>query len=365
MPWTADWITSSTWFGPAVAGLVAVLLMQLVHRIGRRVLTRVTRFSTLLTQLVQHMDRPAAFVLPFLALQIVWHGAPDTLHGIDSVRHLNGVLLIASLTWLAVAAVRGVAAGIIARHPSNVTDNLQARRIHTQAHVIARLVSGVLLMAGSAFILMTFPGVRQLGTSLLASAGVVGLVAGIAAKPVFSNLIAGLQIALSQPIRLDDVLVVNGEWGRVEEIAGAYVVLRIWDERRLIVPLQWFIENPFENWTRESARLLGTVMLWVDYTLPLEPLRAEAQRVCNASAEWDRRVCRLQVTDTTERTMQLRVLVSAASSGQAFDLRCAVREALIAFIAREHPAALPRTRAWVQGAEAQATPGENPGVHHD
>ncbi|HJV59310.1 MAG TPA: mechanosensitive ion channel domain-containing protein, partial [Albitalea sp.] len=264
-------------------------------------------------------------------------------------RHFNGVLLIACVTWLAVAAARGIAAGIIARHPSDVSDNLQARRIQTQTRVLSRIASGVLVVAGCSFILMTFPGVRQLGASLLASAGVVGLVAGIAAKSVFSNLIAGLQIALSQPIRIDDVLIVNGEWGRVEEITGAYVVLRIWDERRLIIPLQWFIENPFENWTRQSAQLLGTVMLWVDYTLPVEPLRAEARRLCEASPDWDRRVCVLQVTDANERAMQLRVLVSAASSGQAFDLRCALREGLIGFIAREHPQALPRTRAWVQG----------------
>lgn len=341
MDWTA---TLSPWLNPLIAALVGVVAALVAHRIGRVLLYRVVRFSTLLTQVVKRCDRPLQLALPLLALQAVWQGAPDALRGIANVRHVNGLLLIAALTWLAIGAVRGAAAGIIELHPANVADNLQARRIHTQTRVISRTICGALLVAGLAFILMTFPGARQLGASLLASAGVAGLVAGIAAKSVFSNLIAGLQIALSQPLRIDDVLIVQGEWGRVEEITGSYVVMRLWDQRRLIVPLQWFIENPFENWTRTSAELLGTVMLWVDYTLPVEPLRAEARRLCEASPQWDQRVCSVQVVETTERAMQLRVLVSAASSGDAWDLRCHLREKLIEFIAREHPLALPRVR---------------------
>ena len=349
MPTLWAQLSSLPWFGTAVTALLAVLAALTVHVIGRAVMLRVVRFSALLASVVHRIDRPAGFVLPVLALQIVWHGAADELRGIGPLRHWNGVLLIALLTWLATSAVRGLAEGVIKLHPSDVADNLQARRVLTQTRVLSRTAIGVLLVAGLSFILMTFPGVRQLGASLLASAGVAGLVIGLAAKPVFSNLIAGLQIALSQPIRIDDVLVVTGEWGRVEEITGSYVVLRLWDERRLIVPLQWFIENPFQNWTRQSADILGTVMLWVDYTLPLEPLRAEAQRLCDASPDWDRRVCKVQVTDANERGMQLRVLVSSASSGQNFDLRCELREALIAFIARQHPDALPRLRAELEG----------------
>ena len=192
--------------------------------------------------------------------------------------------------------------------------------------------------------LMTFPGARQLGASLLASAGVLGLVGGMAARPVFSNLIAGLQIALAQPIRIDDVLIVKDECGRVEEITGTYVVLKLWDERRMIVPLQWFIENPFENWTRTGAQIMGTVFLYVDYATPIEPLRAEAQRLVEAMPEWDKRVCAVQVTDATEQAMQVRVLVSSPSSGTNFDLRCKLREGLIAFLAREYPQALPVAR---------------------
>jgi len=343
-----DWITESPWFLTLIAALVAVALALLVHRIGRAVLLRVLHFSSLLMSVARDCDAPARAVLPLLALQAVWQGAPGDLAAIERVRHWNGVLLIAALTWLAIGVLRGLADGVIAKHPVDAADNLASRRIHTQTRVLARTAMGVVTVAGVAFALMTFPGARQLGASLLASAGVVGLVAGIAAKSVFSNLIAGLQIALSQPIRIDDVLIVQGEWGRVEEITGTYVVLAIWDQRRLIIPLQWFIENPFQNWTRNSAQILGTVFLWVDYTLPLAPLRDEAERVCRSLAEWDGRLCKLEVTDASERCMQVRVLVSSASSDRNWDLRCKLREALIDFVRREHPQALPHLRAQLE-----------------
>jgi small-conductance mechanosensitive channel len=339
------------WLQPLLAALGAALAALIGHRIGRMVVLRLTRFSVLLDSIARKCDKPARWVLPLVAIEMVWHASPDELPLINPARHYTGLLLIAAITWLGMAAARGIAQGVIARHPADVVDNLQARRIHTQTRVLARTAMGMILVIGLSFMLMTFPGARQLGASLLASAGVAGLVAGIAAKSVFSNLIAGLQIALSQPMRIDDVLIVQGEWGRVEEITGSYVVLRLWDERRLIVPLQWFVENPFQNWTRHNAAILGTVMLWVDYTLPLQPLRAEAQRLADGSPDWDRRVCEVQVVDTSERSMQLRVLVSSASSGQNWNLRCALREGLIDFILREHPHALPRVRAEVQSGQ--------------
>lgn len=345
------WNAYAPWLPVLGVAAVAALLALLAKRISRLVVFRVARYSPLVDVVVHQCNRAASLLFPLVALQAVWQGAPDDLPSIQGVRHVTGLLLIAAVTWLVVSAVRGVAEGVIRLHPVNGPDNLQARRIHTQTRVLSRIAMGAVLVAGVAFALMTFPGARQLGASLLASAGVAGLVAGIAARSVFGNLIAGLQIALSQPFRIDDVLIIEGEWGRVEEITGTYVVLRIWDERRLIIPLQWFVEHPFQNWTRNSAELLGTVFLSVDYSLPLEPLRQEAQRVCEASPDWDKRVCLVQVTDATERSMQLRVLVSSASSGQNFDLRCAVREALIAFIQREHPESLPRLRADVNAAD--------------
>jgi small-conductance mechanosensitive channel len=321
----------------ALAALVA-------HRVAWLVLLRITLPTPLMQAVVRSCGAAARAVLPLLALQLVWQAAPDDLRWINNIRHFNGLALIAALTWLASAAIGGVADGVIARHPVDVADNLQARRIHTQARVLSRTAMFIALLAGVSLMLMTFPGARQVGASLLASAGVVGIVAGIAARPVFSNLIAGLQIALSQPIRIDDVLIVENEWGRVEEITGSYVVLRIWDDRRLIIPLQWFIEHPFQNWTRTSSALLGTVFLNVDFTMPLAPLRAELERIVKTMPEWDGRVVKLQVTDTTERTMQLRILVTAQSAGLAFDLRCKVREAMIDFMQREYPRQLPTLR---------------------
>ncbi len=339
-----DSLQSSPWLATAIAALAAVAVAALGHRIAALIALRATRGAPLLHTIVQACVPVMRALLPLVALQLVWQAANDEQRYIAGIRHINGLLVIACATWLAMRAIRGLAMGIIARHPADVEDNLQARRITTQARVLARTAMTGVFMAGLSLMLMTFPGARQVGASLLASAGVVGLVAGIAARPVFSNLIAGLQIALAQPIRIDDVLIVEGEWGRVEEITGTYVVLRIWDERRLIIPLQWFIEHPFQNWTRNSSEILGTVFLHADYRLPLEPLRAELDRVLETAPEWDRRVKVLQLTDVTERTIQIRVLVSARSSGLAFDLRCRVREALVSFIQREYPDCLPQLR---------------------
>lgn len=259
--------------------------------------------------------------------------------------HLILVVVLLGLTWLAIAAVAALQRRVLRKYPVDVEDNLDARRVQTQAKVLGRLAQFAIGLVGVSLALMTFPAVRQLGTTLLASAGIIGLVAGIAAKPVFGNLIAGLQIALSQPIRLDDVVIVEGEWGRVEEIGSAYVIVRIWDERRLVVPLQWFIEHPFQNWTRTTAQLLGDATLWLDYRTPMAAVREQLKTLCEADPRWDGRVCVAQVTDADRHAIQVRLLVSARNSGDLFDLRCAVRECMLAFLEREHPAALPRLRA--------------------
>lgn len=345
------------WWQPAAIAAAAVLAALLAYRIARPILTRVMRHSPVMHAVLERLHAPLQWVAPLVALQIVWEGVPDTQPGIDAVRHLNGVLLIAALTATAIAVVRGIADAVALRHPRDVADNLEARRILTQTRVLSRIAIGVLVFAGLAFILMTFPRARQFGASLLASAGLSALVIGIAARSVFGNLLAGLQIALSQPIRIDDVLIVENEWGRVEEITGTYVVLKIWDERRLVIPLQWFIEHPFQNWTRTSAQIIGSVMLWVDYTAELEPLRAEATRIAQGSKDYDGRVCLLQVVDTSERAMQLRVIVSSPSAGQSWDLRCLMREGLISYLQAAQPGALPRMRAEVEGASPRELPG--------
>ncbi|WP_454742991.1 mechanosensitive ion channel family protein [Cupriavidus necator] len=346
------------WFGTWTAAVIAVIAALIAHRLGGLLLLRITRHAPVLHAIVIKARAPSKAVLPLLALQAVWQATPDDLRWVGSVRHLNGLLMIVATTWLAARIIAGFAQGVLDRHPVDVEDNVGARRIHTQTRVLSRIAMTLVVVMGAAMLLMTFPGARQVGASLLASAGVVGLIAGFAAKPVFSNMIAGLQLALTQPIRLDDVLIVEGEWGRVEEITGTYVVLRIWDERRLIIPLQYFIEKPFQNWTRNNAQLMGSVFFHVDYGMPLAPLRKELERIVHAAPEWDRRFFNLVVTDATERTMQIRVLCTAASSGLAWDLRCVVREGLIDFMQREFPQFLPRLRIEGDG------PAQHGGARH-
>lgn len=349
-------VVSHPWFGTAMGAVAAIVVGLLVHRLGGLLLLRMTRHAPVVHAMVVKASAPARVVVPLFLLQTTWQAAPDDLRWIDSFRHLNGLLMIVSMTWLLVCIIGGFAKGILDQHPVNVADNMGARRIHTQTRVLSRIAMTLVMVMGAAMLLMTFPGARQVGASLLASAGVVGLIAGFAAKPVFSNMIAGLQLALTQPLRLDDVLIVEGEWGRVEEITGTYVVLQIWDERRLIIPLQYFIEKPFQNWTRNSAQIMGSVFFHVDYGMPLAPLREALTRIVQERPEWDRRFFNLVVSDTTDKTMQLRVLCTAASSGLAWDLRCAVREGLIDFMQREYPQFLPRLRIEGDGEKPAVQP---------
>ncbi len=345
-----------SWLAVAFAVVAALALGLLVHVIAFGVLRRIGRFSVLVGTLAKELDRPGRAVLPLLALQFVWTALPDTISLPRAISIATALLLIAALTWLAMRAVSAVGETVIRLHPSNVNDNLEARRVVTQTRVLARTVMTFVALIGAAVGLMMFPALRTMGTSLLASAGVAGLVAGIAARPVLGNLIAGLQIALTQPLRIDDVVIIEGEWGRIEDITSTYIVVKLWDERRLVVPLQWIVEHPFQNWTRTSAQLIGSVFLWTDYRMPLAPLRAELQRICAAAPEWDGRVALLQVVESSERAMQLRALVSSADASKNWDLRCRVREALLDFMQREHPDALPRLRAAVDTADEANAP---------
>ncbi|MET4617696.1 small-conductance mechanosensitive channel [Stenotrophomonas sp. 2619] len=339
---TLDWQLASVYLWPIGIALVVGftgwwLLMALTRRLKGRDYRR--------ARIARVISRPLAFALPLLLLVPALEATPLQGRWLDGSLRMLHIGLTACFIWLLVRAVAAGEQAILRDHPMEVADNLEARRVQTQTRVLSRVLMGAIILVGISLILLTFPMVRQIGTALLASAGIIGLVAGIAAKPVFGNLIAGLQIALTQPIRLDDVVIVEGEWGRVEEIGSSYVVVRIWDERRMVVPLTWFIENPFQNWTRRSADLLGTAFLWLDYRAPIAAIRAELERICKGEALWDGRVCVTQVTETTDHTLQVRLLVSARNSGDAFDLRCIVRERMLDFLAREHPQALPRTRA--------------------
>jgi small-conductance mechanosensitive channel len=282
--------------------------------------------------------------LPLLALIL---GAPALAGSpalADVVRNFTSLLLIGVIALVLVQIVDAVAAFVLRQHRLDVSDNLQARAIHTQVIVLKKVALTAVGVFTLASMLMVFESVRQFGASILASAGVAGIVLGFAAQRSLATLLAGFQIALTQPIRVDDVVIVENEWGRVEDITLTYVVVRIWDLRRLVVPITYFIEQPFQNWTKSSADILGTVFLYVDYSLPLEPLRAELTRILQASPCWDGKVNLLQVTAAKEQTLELRALASAADASLAWDLRCEVREKLITFVQLHYPESLPRIR---------------------
>lgn len=343
--WFSDLYDSEPLLAFWLVAALALLAGFVVQAVGLLVLKRIVTHFTLPGKIMRSTARPMKFVMPLLFLQIAMAAFPGAgLPMLGRMRHGVGLLLIAALTWLVIRAIAGINDTIMALRPITTGDNLRARAIQTQARVIARTLMGVALLIGVSLMLMTFPQIRALGASLLASAGLAGIVAGLAAKPVLGNLIAGLQIAVSQPIRLDDVLIVEGEWGRVEEINGAYVVMNLWDQRRLVIPLQWFIEHPFQNWTRRTSEIIGSVFFWVDFRMPLEPLRKQVDRICKETAEWDGRLALLQVTDVTDRAMQLRVLVTATDSSKCWDLRCKVREGLIQYMQLRYPEFLPLTR---------------------
>jgi small-conductance mechanosensitive channel len=255
------------------------------------------------------------------------------------------LVTIVLIGWIALVAVDIGVTVYLLRFQLDGPDNLLARKHVTQMRVLERVISTVVVLITAAAALMTFSEVRQVGVSLFASAGVAGIVAGLAARPLLTNLIAGIQLAMTQPIRIEDAVIIENEFGSIEEITSTYVVVRLWDLRRMVVPLTYFIEKPFQNWTREGAALIGSVLLYLDYTAPIERIRAKAAEIAAQSKLWDRKVFGVQVTDARERTIEVRVLVSAADSSAAFNLRCEVREKLIAFLRDEFPAALPHGRA--------------------
>jgi small-conductance mechanosensitive channel len=303
--------------------------------------------------LVAHLRSPARALLPLLAVSLALPRVPLRHDIVDDIQKFFNLCLIASFAWGVIALTSAIRDAISARYRMDVADNLVAREMATRINLLHRIIA--IFVAGFAVsaMLMSFPGLRHLGTSLLASAGVAGIIVGMAARPALSNLIAGVQLAFTQPIRIDDVVIVEGEWGWIEEIKTTYVVVRIWDLRRLVLPLTYFIQRPFQNWTRVTADLLGTVFLYVDYTVPVEEVRQELKRILDTTELWDGKVWGLQVTDATEHTIQMRALMSAPNSGTAWKLRCFVREKLIAFLQNRYPQSLPKARTEITGFSTQ------------
>ena len=327
---------------------IAALLVGLTgHYVLFRIVMHLTKRTkvTLDNAFVKHCFRPLLWIVVLLVVRVVGKLPAIQSHQPEVAEHILAVILIALVAWLLIRSTFVLEDYVLHRFDVDVKDNLRARKIHTQFRVLKRIVIAVVGLLAFGTILMTFDRVRQLGTTILASAGVVGIVVGMAAQRTIATFIAGLQIAVTQPIRVDDVVIVENEWGRIEEITLTYVVVRIWDLRRLIVPITYFIERPFQNWTRTSADILGTVFVYADYTLPIDVLRDQLQNILKQSEHWDGKVCVLQVTNASDRTMELRALMSAADASAAWTLRCEVREKLIDFIRKEYPRSLPKVRA--------------------
>jgi small-conductance mechanosensitive channel len=325
---------------PAVAVIFAFL-----RRLARRSETMID------DRIVRYSRKPAMIILPLILIKLSLPlvGLADDPQSVFS--HIFSLLLIASITYLALNATFAVRDIILDQYDVKATDNLSARKITTQVRILERIAVVVLILIGGAAMLMTFSGIRQIGVSLLASAGITGIIIGFAAQRSLATLLAGIQIAITQPIRIDDVVIVEGEWGRIEEITLTFVVVRIWDLRRLVLPITYFIEKPFQNWTRTSADILGTVYLYTDYTVPVEAIRHETRRLAEQSELWDGKVCGVQVTNATPEVLEVRLLVSAGDSSKAWDLRCQMREAMITFIRSNYPDSLPRTRAELHGGK--------------
>jgi len=351
LAWIPLWVVGLALLAAALAVALAVHEL-LVRAVGRALRNR----SEFTRSLILRTRPPGRYALIVLALAWATQIAPFPPEQARLLQHGLLVAFIVLIGWVVLTALDIATALHLRKYRVDVSDNLLARKHLTQARILRQATASLVIILTAGLALMTIPGVRQLGVSLLAAGGAAGIIVGLALQPVLSNIMAGVQIALTQPIRIDDAVIVEGEWGRVEEINSTYVVIRIWDLRRLIVPLRYFLEKPFQNWTRESADLLGVVMLYVDYTVPVDAIRERLKDVLEASSHWDGKVSVVQVTDLKERTVEVRILASASNAGAAFDLRCEIREKLLTWLREVHPEALPIDRLEIRGPESAAPP---------
>ena len=328
------------------AVVFALLLHWIVFRLAINAVTKSR--SSLMLRVLRRIRAVARIVAVIFAIELTLP-AVRLPEGWDIlIDRIVTLMLIGTCGWLANQLVRSITDYRMSKYDLKAEDNLEARKVATRMKVLRQGMSMIILLVTVATMLMTFPSVRAIGVSLFASAGVAGIVIGFAARPVLSNLLAGIQIALTQPIRIDDAVIMEGEWGWIEEITATYVVVKIWDWRRLVVPLTQIIEKPFQNWTRENASIIVSVVWYLDYTAPVAAMREKLKEFLDESTLWDRDVQVLQVIDTTQETMQLRALMSAKNSPTAWDLRCEIREKMISWLQENHPGALPRRRGQIQ-----------------
>ncbi|MFY0256157.1 mechanosensitive ion channel family protein [Chitinophaga sp. 30R24] len=310
---------------------------------------------SLVHSILLRLGKPVNYFLPLLLLNMVlpiMRFKPKFAPILDKALEIALTLAFATVI---IGIVKVLEDYVYHTYDLKRSNNLKERKIRTQLQFIRKLVISIILILTVCAILLSFDGLRKIGAGLLTGVGVSGIIIGFAAQKSLSNLLAGFQIAFTQPIRIDDVLVVEGEWGRVEEITLTYVVLNIWDQRKLILPINYFIEKPFQNWTRTGSEILGTAFFYLDYTIPVAELRTVYENLLAQSPLWDKRVKGLQVTNTSERTIEIRALMSANNSGDAFDLRCYIREHLIKYIQEHYPDSLPKTRTHIEKADWPAS----------
>jgi small-conductance mechanosensitive channel len=348
LSWLADfWAAYVPQWAVALLGLVSAILFALiVHAVAHRVVRRLVRRRDKGTAaaFLRRIRWPTRLILVAFAITAILPALRMSPDIAALLQRLSALALIAMAGWMAISMVNLGGDIVTLRYNIAIADNITARRVQTQLRILQRTANFAILVITASIMLMTIPGVREFGVSLFASAGVAGLAIGLAARPVLSNIIAGLQIALSQPIRLDDVVIIEGEWGRIEEITSTFVVVKIWDERRLVVPLTNFIEKPFQNWTRSSSQLLGAVFWYLDYGAPIDAMRKKLEEIVNASPKWDKRYAGLVVSNADRQTIEVRALMTSKDSGESWDLRCEVREKMIAFLKEKYPESLPRAR---------------------
>jgi len=281
----------------------------------------------------------------FLLIKPVLDLYTDHSDGLLSILYNQSQILVTiGISWFLIVLIRTLKTAFLKRLDISKTDNLESRKVYTQIDILEKVVIAIIIIFAVGIVLLSFESIRKIGIGLFASAGVAGIIIGLSAQKVVGSLLAGIQIAITQPFRIDDAVVVENEWGWIEEVNLTYVVVRIWDKRRLILPSTYFLEKPFQNWTRTSADITGSVFLYVDYTISFQALRDELSRLLDESALWDKKVNVLQVTDTKESTLEIRILVSAKDSPTAWDLRVYIREKMIEFIQTNYPESLPRAR---------------------
>lgn len=358
---TASW---EGWLFDGVLIIGAIVIALVVHYALFALLERYALHPKRVVEasLVRHGRGPSKLVFPLIGLLLAVPKLTAAPSVTNPIEHVIGLALIASIAWLVILAAEVFGDVLMSRHRIDVADNLAARRVQTRVLVLQKIFTILVVIVTAGIMFLTIPHVRAIGTSLLASAGLAGLVIGMAAKPTLGNLLAGIQVALTQPIRLGDAVIMENDWGWVEEITSTYVVMKTWDWRRWVLPLSYLIEKPYQVWTRTNAELIGIVRLYVDYTAPIDEMRKELDRIVHSTDRWRGQVCVLQVSHVTEHIMELRALADAKDSGTAWDLRCDIREKLIVFLQKNYPQCLPKTRMEIENAPDWGRNKENSGL---